>query len=133
MGNHVRIVYDVVKHGARPLLPDHISDPMKRLISKCWAQDPKERPDFAAILTVLNEEDEILSISARSMHTASTLKSSRSTTPSDPDSASDTLSASAQNQSENGEATLKKDASIAGGKKKFTFSKWLKKLFKHHI
>lgn len=159
--NHVRIVYDVVKHGARPLLPDHISDPMKRLISKCWAQDPKERPDFAAILTVLNEEnatekyfchvhnshllneDEILSISARSMHTASTLKSSRSTTPSDPDSASDTLSASAQNQSESEsasaqnqserEATLTKDASIAVGKKKFTFSKWLKKLFKHHI
>ncbi len=55
--NHVRIVYDVVKHAARPAVPAHVPDAMRRLIAACWAQDPKDRPSFAAVLALLNEDD----------------------------------------------------------------------------
>lgn len=57
--NHVRIVYDVVKHGTRPLLPDYLSDPIKMLISKCWDQDSRERPSFSEVLTLLNNPDAV--------------------------------------------------------------------------
>lgn len=156
--NHVRIVYDVVKHCARPLLPEYIPEPMKVLISKCWAQDPRERPSFSQILSVLNEEnatekyfchihnsylldeDEILSISARSLCTAtpaSTHRLSPSLVGSSPPNSVDTSSMSLQPQGSPAAVVQRKvDTSSSRMKNKSTkfpmkFSKWIKKLFKH--
>ena len=53
--NHVRIVYDVVKHGARPIIPEYVPNAMQVLISKCWAQDAKDRPSFSTILARVRE------------------------------------------------------------------------------
>jgi len=116
--NHVRIVYDVVKHGVRPSLPEYVPSETQALIARCWAQDPKERPSFAEVLQVLNEENaaekyfchphnahlldenEILSISARSAtYTASTQKSSPSETPSGGSSALGSSRASGRSSS----------------------------------
>jgi serine/threonine protein kinase len=40
--------------GQRSAIPSWISPPWGQLIMSCWAQDPRSRPDFSAILTRLD-------------------------------------------------------------------------------
>lgn len=143
--NHVRIVYDVVKHGARPIFPDFIPDPAKALIGRCWSQDPRERPSFREILSLISEEgavdayfcharnahlaseEEILSISARGL---SALKASPATTTTTTEGNS--ANGSARLQGENG----KDNGGVSAGeaprakKKAFRLKKWIKRAFR---
>lgn len=155
--NHVRIVYDVVKHCARPIIPECVPNAMKVLISKCWAQDPKDRPSFSTILAILNEEnaiekyfchvhnahlleeDEILSISARSLNAGTHRCSPFSTTStagstlqdSSNDMSSESLSKSGSLPADEingdfGKGSTKKPKNLP-----IKLSKWIKKIFKH--
>jgi serine/threonine protein kinase len=155
--NHVRIVYDVVKHGARPIIPEYVPNAMKVLISKCWAQDAKDRPSFSTILAILNEEnatekycchvhnahlleeDEILSISARSLNAAGTHRSSPFSTTSTTVGSSDnmsslgSLSKSSNSLPADKGSELNKQGSAKKKAKKLPIkiSKWIKRIFKH--
>lgn len=155
--NHVRIVYDVVKHGARPIIPEYVPNAMKVLISKCWAQDAKDRPSFSTILAILNEEnatekycchvhnahlleeDEILSISARSLNAAGTHRSSPFSTTSTTVGSSDnmsslgSLSKSSNSLPADKSSELNKQGSAKKKAKKLPIkiSKWIKRIFKH--
>lgn len=40
---------DKIKGGARPKLPETMDDRLRKLIKKCWSQDPKDRSDFQEI------------------------------------------------------------------------------------
>lgn len=44
-----------VARGFRPEIPRHWPDELRELISSCWAQDPHLRPNFTAVLDVLEE------------------------------------------------------------------------------
>ncbi|QDZ19563.1 dual specificity protein kinase [Chloropicon primus] len=143
--NHVRILYDVVKHSARPALPDFIPGATKALIARCWSQDPRERPSFADILSVLREEnaeeryfchdknahllheDEIASISARSlMHTANS--STRTHSPGTTDgNGSSGSSGSIRETTANGVPLGKEKKKKKGFSSKLT--KWVNKVF----
>jgi serine/threonine protein kinase len=155
--NHVRIVYDVVKHGARPIIPEYVPNAMKVLISKCWAQDAKDRPSFSTILAILNEEnatekycchvhnahlleeDEILSISARSLNAAGTHRSSPFSTTSTTVGSSDNMSSlgSLSKSSNSLPADKSSELNRQGSAKKkakklpIKISKWIKRIFKH--
>ncbi|WVQ86131.1 hypothetical protein IAT38_008299 [Cryptococcus sp. DSM 104549] len=39
-----------IQKGIRPSRPPNVPDPLWDLITKCWAQDPKQRPDFEAVV-----------------------------------------------------------------------------------
>ena len=76
------------------MVPSYVSAAAAALISRCWSQDPRDRPAFSEILSIvdeenaegtyfchrhnehLREEDEIGSISARSLGTASSASGS---------------------------------------------------------
>jgi serine/threonine protein kinase len=47
-----KFVLEVMK-GARAAFPDWINDNMKSLISRCWAEDPDDRPSFTEIMSEL--------------------------------------------------------------------------------
>lgn len=55
MTNH-NIIEKVIE-GYRPPLDDYISNPLKELITKCWDQDPEERPTFDDIFYTLTEKN----------------------------------------------------------------------------
>ena len=43
----------MIKAGERPKLPQDLNDNLKRLIAKCWHEDPQQRPSFQDICYVL--------------------------------------------------------------------------------
>ena len=43
-----------IKSRDRPKLPEDLSEDLKRLITKCWHEDPEQRPSFQDICYVLN-------------------------------------------------------------------------------
>lgn len=45
----VQIVYCVAQKGERPILPTDVPIPLMKLITSCWAEDPKQRPAFSEI------------------------------------------------------------------------------------
>lgn len=49
-----------VESGARPSFIKQVPDCYKRLIEKCWAQDPKERPTFEYIVNELRNNPEFI-------------------------------------------------------------------------
>lgn len=52
---HPKNEYDIVLLGDRPELPDNIDPQWKDLVSKCWHEDPLQRPSFVAIIEQWNE------------------------------------------------------------------------------
>ena len=48
----IRLFTDVLK-GLRPTFSDDVTQPMKDLISRCWNEDPDERPSFDEIYDLL--------------------------------------------------------------------------------
>ena len=124
----------MVKHGARPVVPSYVSAAAAALISRCWSQDPRDRPAFSEILSIvdeenaegtyfchrhnehLREEDEIGSISARSLGTAS--------------SASGSARLANGGGSSNLGSLREEEPPSTKGAKGTKFSKWLKKLWR---
>jgi serine/threonine protein kinase len=51
-GDKLKLFADLFK-GKRPEIPNDVLSAGKRLIEKCWAEDPKERPDFVQIWGML--------------------------------------------------------------------------------
>lgn len=47
--------YGVVIDGERPYLPDHIHPVIKKIVTRCWRDNPSERPSFADIVDVFRE------------------------------------------------------------------------------
>lgn len=52
--NVYEIVYSVIQ-GIRPIIPDSISEQCQDLISRCWSEDPDERPTFEEITNIIKE------------------------------------------------------------------------------
>ncbi|KAG0615014.1 hypothetical protein M758_5G008300 [Ceratodon purpureus] len=50
------LIKEKIEQGLRPKLPEALSEDLKRLITKCWHQDPEERPSFQDICYVLKVE-----------------------------------------------------------------------------
>ncbi len=48
--NAARILHRVMLSGGRPVLPLWLSPAFTRLVGACWAQSPKDRPDFPAVV-----------------------------------------------------------------------------------
>ena len=48
----------VVCGGWRPTIRRDLPAPLKEIITRCWAADPKERPTCSQILTMLDEADD---------------------------------------------------------------------------
>lgn len=46
--------YDIVIAGRRPCLPKHSKSWIKRLLKRCWHENPSERPSFAEIVKILS-------------------------------------------------------------------------------
>jgi serine/threonine protein kinase len=46
----LQIMYAVAMTGERPAIPESAPEPLERLITMCWAQDPKDRRTFSAIV-----------------------------------------------------------------------------------
>jgi len=51
---HIKAIADIIA-GMRPTLPDRTPAKMASLISRCWATDPAQRPDFQSIVEELSE------------------------------------------------------------------------------
>jgi hypothetical protein len=49
----ISILLKVVKQKLRPTIPAKSPDCMAQLVQRCWAQDPKERPETGQILNAL--------------------------------------------------------------------------------
>ena len=43
--------------GERPIIDSSVSEPYRKLIERCWAQNPEERPTFNEIVTLLEEDE----------------------------------------------------------------------------
>ena len=52
-----QIMYDVCEKAKRPALPMRTPNALKTMISKCWAQDPNDRPTFHQIFKVFARGD----------------------------------------------------------------------------
>ena len=50
-----QIMYDVCQKGSRPAIPMRTPTALKTMISKCWAQDPNERPTFHQIFKAFSQ------------------------------------------------------------------------------
>ena len=48
--------YDVVLQGDRPTLPEEIESWIKTLLSKCWHENPEERPNFEEIVKCIGSQ-----------------------------------------------------------------------------
>ncbi len=46
---HPRADYSLVLSGNRPQLPEYVSDDVAELITRCWHQEPEQRPEFLDI------------------------------------------------------------------------------------
>ena len=44
-----------VRNGERPDIPDDCPEPYARIIEKCWAHDPNQRPTAKEVITMLNQ------------------------------------------------------------------------------
>jgi serine/threonine protein kinase len=53
--NGYQIALMVLVEGKRPEIPDYVPPPVRLLLTDCWADDPDERPTFAAIVDRLIE------------------------------------------------------------------------------
>jgi serine/threonine protein kinase len=49
-----RLGYLVVQEQLRPVIPADTPEDLAALIRSCWAHDPKERPTFSQIITLMN-------------------------------------------------------------------------------
>lgn len=54
---YAQIMYDVCENGKRPAIPLRTPSAVKSLISKCWAQNPEERPTFHKIYKLFARGD----------------------------------------------------------------------------
>ncbi|KAK8880630.1 hypothetical protein M9Y10_003313 [Tritrichomonas musculus] len=52
---HFEFIRNVIA-GERPTFSDEIKKPMKDLISKCWSEDPDERPSFSEIFDKISAD-----------------------------------------------------------------------------
>ena len=58
--NVVQIQKEVVERGKRPQITETVPDCYKKLIEKCWSQEPKEKPTFAEIVDILRNNPEFI-------------------------------------------------------------------------
>lgn len=58
--NQYQFFTSVIQNGERPDLNSKIPDPFKKLIIKCWTENPSERPDFNYILKDLETNSEYI-------------------------------------------------------------------------
>ena len=58
--NCIQIVYQVLKKNYRPTLDKPIPSSYKKLIESCWKSDPKERPSFDEIISLLHKDSGFL-------------------------------------------------------------------------
>lgn len=48
------IIYAVCQDGLRPQLEEHMADEaVLQMVHRCWHEDPNERPDFAALQSII--------------------------------------------------------------------------------
>lgn len=50
------LLFKKIESGERPTFKDDVSEKMKNLISRCWDQNPSERPSFKEIFKLLSED-----------------------------------------------------------------------------
>jgi serine/threonine protein kinase len=53
-GPRYSLMMDIMK-GIRPTIPDYVPEPLRELMSTCWAQRPEDRPTFRHIVTLMAE------------------------------------------------------------------------------
>ncbi|KAL6053872.1 DEP domain-containing protein [Balamuthia mandrillaris] len=49
----LKVALEVVKEGRRPVIPSDCPPVFRDLMTRCWKEDPEERPGFAEILEIL--------------------------------------------------------------------------------
>lgn len=49
-------LFEDILRGVRPTFSDEVTKPMKELISRCWNEDPHERPEFEEIFEKLSTD-----------------------------------------------------------------------------
>ena len=54
-----------VASGFRPEIPSKIPEPYKKLIEKCWSQNPSDRPSFEQIVNCLRDTNEFITGSVK--------------------------------------------------------------------
>lgn len=50
----IQAAFGVAKNNLRPVIPPHLSRPMKALLTRCWHPNPTNRPTFEDILQALS-------------------------------------------------------------------------------
>ncbi len=48
--------YDAIVSGQRPKLPDHVNFTMQNLLRACWHAEPRKRPGWTTIISILKKE-----------------------------------------------------------------------------
>lgn len=56
--NAMQIIFTVGVHGQRLSIPENCPSALATLMRDCWQDDAGSRPDFATILSILNQEAE---------------------------------------------------------------------------
>jgi len=51
--SEARLTKAIIKEERQTLLPDVAAAPLGQMVQRCWAQEPKQRPSFAALVTQL--------------------------------------------------------------------------------
>ena len=49
--NHLSVMFSVLQ-GVRPTIPQSVPEKCQDLISRCWSEDPDERPAFEEIVNI---------------------------------------------------------------------------------